>query len=100
MTKTPVLFTPNGDGYDIQPAGVLLLLANEVWETPNPRLQRFVLMFLGAARAGGYTQCGILETLLAQGVTSHRVILMAVSACNAAGPEAIGRIFAAMRNKG
>jgi hypothetical protein len=102
MTTTPPLFTPNGDGYDIQPAGVLILLADEVYgENPssNPRLKNTIGQFLTAARAGGFKQSDILETLLATGEVSHRVKDMAVAACDAAGPDAIGRIFASMRNK-
>ena len=103
MTTTPPLFTPNGDGYDIQPAGVLILLADEVYgENPskNPRLKNTIDHFLTAARAGGFKQSDILETLLATGEVSHRVKAMAVAACDAAGPDAIGQIFASMRNKG
>jgi hypothetical protein len=48
MTKIPSLFTPNGYGYDIHQAGVLLV-AHKVRETPNPRHQRIVVMLLVAA---------------------------------------------------
>ena len=102
MTTTPSLFTPNGDGYDIQPAGVLILLADQVYgENPSKsaRLKNIIGEFLSAARAGGFKQGDILATLLAKGEVSHRVKDMAVAACNAAGPDAIGRIFASMRNK-
>jgi hypothetical protein len=102
MTTTPPLFTPNGDGYDIQPAGVLILLADEVYgENPssNPRLKNTIDKFLTAARAGGFTQSDILETLLATGEVSHRVKAMAVAACDAAGRDAIEWIFASIRNK-
>jgi hypothetical protein len=102
MTTTPPLFTPNGDGYDIQPAGVLILLAGEVYDenpSKSPRLKNIIGQFLSAARAGGFKQSDILETLLATGEVSHRVKDMAVAACDAAGPDAIGRIFASMRNK-
>ena len=102
MTTTPSLFTPNGDGYDIQPAGVLLILADEVYgknPSKSPRLKSILEMFLSAARQGGFTQGDILATLLARGEVSHRVKDMAVAACNAAGPDAIDKIFASMRSK-
>jgi hypothetical protein len=105
MTMKP-LFAPtaDGDAYDIQPAGVLILLASEVYENPamhtNGRIQGHIDAMLTAARAGGFTQCDILATLLSRNEVSHRVKTMAVQACAAAGNEALGRIFAAMRNKG
>lgn len=97
------LFTPTADGaaYDIQPAGVLILLASEVRENPHlhksGRIQGHIDAMLKAARAGGFTQCDILATLLAQGEVSHRVKAMAVRACEAAGSEAIAKIFEGMR---
>lgn len=100
------LFTPTPDGtaYDIQPAGVLLLLASAVFENPaahtKGRLQRHIDAILTEARAGGFTQCDILATLLAKNEVSHRVSAMAVRACAAAGQEAMGRIFNAMRSGG
>ena len=97
------LFTPTADGtaYDIQPAGVLILLASEIYENPglhkNGRIQGHIDAMLTAARAGGFTQGDILATLLARNEVSHRVKSMAVQACAAAGNEALGRIFDAMR---
>ena len=102
MTDIP-LFTPTADGtaYDIQPAGVLILLASEIHENPglhnNGRLQGHIDAMLTAARVGGYTQSDILATLLSKNEVSHRVKAMAVQACAAAGNEALGRIFEAMR---
>jgi hypothetical protein len=102
MTEKP-LFTPTADGtaYDIQPAGVLILLASEIHENPglhkNGRLQGHVDTILTAARAGGFNQSDILATLLAGGEVSHRVKAMAVQACAAAGNEALGRIFDSIR---
>ena len=103
MTDKP-LFIPTADGtaYDIQPAGVLILLAAEIHENPglhkNGRLQGHIDAMLTAARAGGFAQGDILATLLARGEVSHRVKAMAVQACAAAGTKALGRIFKAMRN--
>lgn len=97
--STQPLFTPNGDGYDIQPAGVLILLASEVREHPHKhgRIQGYIDAMLEAARAGGFTQGDILATLLARGEVSQRVKTMAVQACAAAGNEALGRLFDSMR---
>ena len=97
------LFTPTAGGtaYDIQPAGVLILLASEIYENPglhqSGRLQGHIDAMLAAARAGGFTQGDILATLLLKNEVSHRVKAMAVQACAAAGHEALGRIFEAMR---
>lgn len=108
MTMQP-LFTPTagGDAYDIQPAGVLLILAGTVYGDPDEttpagraRGKALIDAILTAARAGGFTQCDILATLLSRNKVSHRVKVMAVQACTAAGNEDIGKIFQAMRNKG
>ena len=108
MTDKP-LFTPTADGmaYDIQPAGVLLLLADTVHgndgdASPAGRIKAKAMMdaILTAARAGGFTQSDILATLLARGEVSHRVKAMAVRACAAAGNEAMGKLFDAMRAGG
>ena len=105
MTIKP-LFTPTADGaaYDIQPAGVLLILAGTVYcdaseSSPAGRTRGKALMdaMLTAARVGGFTQSDILATLRARGEVSHRVKAMAVQACAAAGSEALGRIFDSMR---
>lgn len=109
MTHPP-LFTPipDTDAYEIQPAGVMLILADTVYgegrhDTPpsgQATAKAMLNDLLSAARAGGYKQADILHTLLAKGEVSHRVKDMAVQACEAAGNEAIGRIFDAMRGKG
>lgn len=105
MTTKP-LFTPTADGtaYDIQPAGVLILLASEIHENPgrhkSGRIQGHIDAMLTAARAGGFTQSDILATLMARGEVSHRVKAMAVLACAAAGNEALGKLFDAMRAGG
>jgi hypothetical protein len=102
MTDKP-LFTPTADGtaYDIQPAGVLILLASEIHENPglhrNGHLQCHIDAMLTAARAGGFTQGDILATLLSKNEVSHRVKVMAVQACAAAGNQALGKLFDAMR---
>lgn len=48
---------------------------------------------LAAARAGGYTQCGILETLLLKGDMTPRIGMMAKDACAAAGMPALRQLF-------
>jgi len=105
---TTPLFTPTADGtaYDIQPAGVLIMLASYVYDAESDLpddgkagLKRHIDSILTAARAGGFTQGDILATLLSRNEVSHRVKAMAVQACAAAGNEAIGQIFNAMRIK-
>jgi hypothetical protein len=107
MTAQP-LFTPTADGSadDIQPAGVLLLLANIIYGDPEDtppagpaRAKAVVDAILAAARAGGYKQCDILHTLLARDESSARIQLLARDACCAAGDLAIGQIFNAMRTQ-
>ena len=106
--NTKPLFTPTTDGaaYDIQPAGVLILLADTVYgdpseSSPTGRTKAKAMMgsLLAAARAGGFTQSDILETLLSRGEVSHRVKALAVEACAAAGNDAISEIFKAMRSR-
>lgn len=109
MQNTP-LFKPTKDGqaYDIAPAGVLLVLADTVYgdgrqgSTPAgiARADRMINAMLSAARAGGFTQCDILHTLIVRGERSERVEDMARAACTAAGNDRIGAIFAAIRNGG
>ena len=103
---TASLFKPTPDGYDISAAGVLLLLADTVHGDPaesttagRERALGMVRAMLKAARAGGFAQADILETLLlAQGeLTTPRVRAMAVQACEAAGADSLCKIFDAMR---
>ena len=48
---------------------------------------------LAAARAGGYKQCDILETLLLRGDMTPRIGAMAREACDAAGLPALRQLF-------
>lgn len=94
-------FIPRPDGgYDIRPEGVLLLLGREISTTPptalRAKLEGHVRAFLQAARAGGYKQTEVLETLLTRGGTSKRVLRMCHEACDAAGPERIGEVMDSM----
>jgi hypothetical protein len=79
---------PDG-GYDIQPAGVMLLLGREISTTPPTALRAKLVghmrAFLQAAQAGGYMQADVLETLLGRGDTSKRVLRMCHEACDASG---------------
>ncbi|SFV15507.1 hypothetical protein [Pseudoduganella namucuonensis] len=99
MTTQP-MFTPNGDGYDIAPAGVLLLAADTAYgppheTTPQGMRNARTLMdgILDAARAGGYTQGDILRTLLARNQPTRRVQEMAQAACDTAGAAALTSVF-------
>lgn len=101
---TTPLFTPNGDGYNVQSAGVLLILADMVYGpqddpewTGGPKTEAVIESFLTAASAGGYTQTDILHTLLVRGERSKRIQDMARAACTAAGNDRIGTIFEDMR---
>ena len=103
------LFEPTADGtaLDIQPAGVLIMLASYVYDLESDisdngkaGLKHHIDSMLAAARAGGFTQSDILATLLSKNEVSHRVKVMTVQACEAAGSEAIKRIFKSMRDTG
>ena len=98
-------FIPRADGgYDIRPEGVLLLLAREISKTPptalRAKLEGNVQAFLQAARAGGYKQTGVLETLLARGDTSKRDLMMCHEACDTAGFDRIKEVMEAMTPDG
>ena len=106
MTTSQPLFTPTADGqaYDVQPAGVLLILSDMVYGpqddptwTGGPKTEAVIQVMLAAARAGGYTQTDILHTLLVRGERSMRVQDMARAACEAAGAERMNAIFDDMR---
>jgi hypothetical protein len=106
MNMTTPLFTPTADGqaYDIQPAGVLLILADMVYGlqddpewTGGPKTEAMIQAMLAAARAGGYTQTDILHTLLVRGERSKRLELMAREACAAAGNDRIAVLSENMR---
>lgn len=108
MSTSKPLFVPTVDGqaYDIQPAGVLLLLVNIIYGDPSEtpptgrvRAKTFFDAMLAVAHVGGYKQCDILHTLLARNESSARIQLMAREACSAAGDAAIGKLFGEMRAK-
>jgi hypothetical protein len=83
---------------------VLLLLGREISTTPptalRAKLEGHLRAFLQAAQAGGYKQTDVLETLLARGETSKRVLRMCAEACCASGPERIREVIDAMTPDG
>jgi len=106
MSTSKPLFTPTADGtaFDMQPAGVLLILADMVYGpqddpawTGGPKTEAMVQAMLAAARAGGYAQADILHTLLVRCERSKRVENMARAACAAAGNARLAALFAPMR---
>jgi len=106
MNSSKPLFTTTADGtaYDLQPAGVLLILADMVYGpqddpawTGGAKTEAMVQAMLAAARAGGYTQTDILHTLLVRGERSKRIENMARAACAAAGNDRMATLFASTR---
>ncbi|MBX9936485.1 MAG: hypothetical protein K2Y10_07810 [Burkholderiaceae bacterium] len=88
------------DDYQITPAGVLIMLAyyayDKTGECPpevRDRNLEKVNAVLSAARIGGFMQADVLETILSQREISARTGALAVAACNAAGQEALVKIF-------
>ena len=109
MSTSKPLFTPTADGtaFDMQPAGVLLILADMVYGpqddpawTGRVKTEAMVQAMLAAARAGGYPQTDILHTLLVRGERSKRIEHMARAACAAAGSSGLAALFAPMRKGG
>lgn len=107
MTKEPN-FTLAADGTicNIQPAGLLLILADLVYEphddpawTGEPKSKFMIETLLAAARASGYTQTDFLQTLLARGDRSQRVQDMAQAACAAVGCDRVVEIFGNMHKE-
>ena len=100
MTHDQTFTLRSDGGYDIQPAGVLLLLGREICTSPptalRAKLEGHVRAFLQAARAGAYKQTDVLETLLARGDTSKRVLRMCHEACDAAGNHRIKVVMDSM----
>lgn len=98
---------PSADGtaYDLNATAVMLVLAdsahgNGSHDTPptgQACAAKALADLLAAARAGGYPQSEVLETLLNSGDTSQRVATMCAEAMVAAGNERIGTVFAAVR---
>ena len=102
------LFTPNpdcpDDGYLLSPAGVLLMVGSYAHEgddeiSPSGRARALDALrrILSAARAGGFTQGQILETMMARGEVSARVKELAHAAIDAAGADAVVAIMQSLK---
>jgi hypothetical protein len=95
----------NGEQANLGPAEILVLCANSLatagGDVPDEHVTPEGLQFcraavdgiLAAARAGGYTQSDILETLLASGKLTPRIGAMAREACDCAAPATLRRLF-------
>lgn len=99
MSAQP-MFKDNGNGYDMSPAGVVLVVAGIVYgddtETTAEGMRKSTALLdavLTAAHAAGYMQCDILRTLLARNQPDRRVMAMVQAACDAAGAAAVIEII-------
>lgn len=107
MTKQPLFKQDPSDlvgGYLLSPAGVLLLAGGAAYGaddeiTPQGRANAKAALarILSAARAGGFTQSDVLDTLFARGEVSKRVRDMASTAVEAAGSAALREIVVSLR---
>jgi hypothetical protein len=98
--NAPQIFTATGDGYDMTPAGVLLLAANTAYGHPaetTPEGHRNAALLidgvLSAAAAGGYKECNLLRHMLTWNTPTTRLAMMVQAACEAAGEARIGAVF-------
>ncbi len=103
--STQPMFTPNDDGYDISPAGVILMIAGMTYGKDRAgmsraSIQKFTLLIddvLSAARANGYKQEDILRTLLAWDTSGPRMMQMVQAACDAAGDAIMDTVIERMK---
>lgn len=65
------------------------------WGATRARI--FVDGMLAAAKAGGYMQCDILETMLSKCDITDRLRMMAHCACEAAGEDGINRVISSVK---
>ena len=102
------LYTNNPDctdgGYLLSPAGVLLMLGRYAYESddeaaPAARVRTLDALrrILSAARAGGFAQGDVLETMMARGEVSARVKELAHAAIDAAGADAVVAIMQSLK---
>ena len=102
------LFTPNPDctdgGYLLSPAAVLLMMGSyahegddEISPSGRARAQDALRRILSAARAGGFAQGDVLETMMARGEVSARVKALAHAAIDAAGADAVVAIMQSLK---
>lgn len=107
MTRQP-LFTQNPDdregGYLLSPAAILMMMGtyahegdDEISPAGRARAQDALRRILSAARAGGFAQGEVLETLLARGEVSARVKELAHAAIDAAGADAVVAIMQSLK---
>jgi hypothetical protein len=85
--KRPPMFTPNGDGYDITLAGVLLLAGDAVHGDPaetapqgRANAQEMVDCILAAATAGGFRMADTVRALLRRNEPTARLQNLAQNA--------------------
>lgn len=93
-------------GYLLSMPGLLALVGATAYEaddavTPQGRANaKYALTrILSAARAGGFTQGDLLDTMFSNGEVSQRLRDMVYAAVDAAGNEAMLAIVAAMQER-
>ena len=102
------LYTNNPDcadgSYLLSPAAVLMMVGSyahegddEISPSGRARAQDALRRILSAARAGGFTQGQILETMMARGEVSARVKELAHAAIDAAGADAVVAIMQSLK---
>ena len=102
------LYTNNPDcpdgGFLLSPAAVLLMLGRYAYESddeaaPAARVRTLDALrrILSAARAGGFTQGDVLETMLARGKVTPRAKELAHAAVDAAGADAIAAVMQSLK---
>ena len=101
------LYTNNPDcpdGYLLSPAAVLLMVGSyahegddEISPSGRARAQDALRRILSAARAGGFTQGDVLETMLARGKVTARAKELAHAAVDAAGADAVVAIMQSLK---
>jgi hypothetical protein len=109
MAKLPMFRQDPNDsegGYLLSMSGLLALVGATAYEaddavTPQGRANaKYALArILSAARAGGFTQGDLLDTLFSNGEVSQRLHDMVYAAVDAAGNEAMLNIVAAMQER-
>ena len=102
------LYTNNPDcpdgGFLLSPAAVLLMVGSyahegddEISPSGRARAQAALSAILSAARAGGFAQGDVLETMMARGEVSARVKALAHAAIDAAGADAVVAIMQSLK---
>ncbi|WP_027997000.1 hypothetical protein [Simplicispira psychrophila] len=109
MTKPPMFKQDPNDregGYLLSMAGVLALMGATAYEaddavTPQGRANAKygLARILSAARAGGFTQGDLLDTLFFNGEVSERLRDMVHAAVDAAGNKAMLEVVASLQER-